>query len=231
MMWIVKVLQGVELLIRSMKFKVLEVSARMKVKSYGTREYSVAVYMSDSLLEKMMSWGSESAWPELEMLMTCLGSGSKVLDVACGVAPVYEMLAGMGLEYSGCDISEYYLGVAGERGVPKWRLSVVDINKMPYQDGEFDIAFSIGSMEHIPTDQLSNVVDEISRVSSGRSLHHIPVSKSGMDEGWVNLDQSYLCNSESWWLGLLKECGLRTRVLKSRWEGSLCYGRWFVCSR
>ncbi len=76
-----------------------------------------------------------------------------VLEAGCGVGMASAYLAKRGLNVTGVDLDDEQIAMAktfqGESG--NLRFMVDDITTLPFEDGKFDMALSIGVMHHIPT--------------------------------------------------------------------------------
>jgi ubiquinone/menaquinone biosynthesis C-methylase UbiE len=190
----------------------------------------LAIYSDPRFAKALESWGEDNAWTEIQLLLaTCRG---RVLDIACGTGKVIEILSRFpGIELYGCDISHFLIRRALARGISATRLLVCDASQTPYLNGHFDYAYSIGSLEHFTRDGIAKVIWEASRITRMSSFHHVPVSRSGEDEGWITVDQSYYNNSENWWLERFSETYRSIRLLPSAWHDDRSVGRWFVCSK
>ena len=196
----------------------------------GAGKPQLDVYWSEEFGDVLDSWGEGNAWDEIRFLLAA--RSGKVLDVACGTGTTMALLADLpGLEVHGCDISDYLIRRAVERGIPEQRLKVSDVTCMDYEEGAFDYAYSVGSLEHLDEDGLLKCVAECRRVVKGATFHHVPVSRSGADDGWVTRTQSYHNNSEGWWLDKFGSAYPQVSVLSSRWEDDISVGRWFVCEK
>src|SRR5215204_4158925 len=66
------------------------------------------VYWTEEMAKALEVWGADSAWNEIQMVMSpCKG---KVLDIACGTGKTIEILSKFPLlEVHGCDISEFLI--------------------------------------------------------------------------------------------------------------------------
>ncbi|KKR49117.1 MAG: hypothetical protein UT86_C0001G0089 [Candidatus Magasanikbacteria bacterium GW2011_GWC2_40_17] len=86
--------------------------------------------------------------------------GDKVLDLGCGNAVLYEILAGKSIDYVGLDVSSKLLNLAkknissvkknGERA----RLIKGDIVDLPFSKNQFDWVLSLAVLHHIPSREL-----------------------------------------------------------------------------
>ena len=187
------------------------------------------IYFDPAFAEVLEKWGVKNAWREIQFL---LGDRTgKVLDLACGTARTHDFIKRFTcLEYYGCDISSMLIERAIKRGISNERLRVQDAAKLDYADGQFDYLFSIGSLEHFTLAGLRSTLAECRRVCRGINFHQIPVSRSGLNEGWITPYQSYWNNSEKWWSDIFKEVfGSNLWVMTSKWGDSKSRGVWFIC--
>jgi SAM-dependent methyltransferase len=195
--------------------------------STAPEEQDLEIYWTEQAIRSMEVWGTGNAWDEIQYLM--VGREGKVLDIACGTGKVMEILSGFPrLELYGLDISDVLIRKARERGLPGDRLFACDATSLPFEDGQFDYSYSIGSLEHFTEKGIAGFVGEAHRVTRGASFHQVPVSRSGEDEGWLTTMQSFHNNSVGWWLERFRPAFREVHVLDSRWEDSISVGKWFV---
>jgi ubiquinone/menaquinone biosynthesis C-methylase UbiE len=88
----------------------------------------------------------------IEMLADVRG---RVLDVGCGPAMMAPVLAAMGLEVHGIDLSGEMVRRAGERMAGdalagRSHFAVGDFERLPYPDGFFDAVIAMGVLEYLP---------------------------------------------------------------------------------
>src|SRR5258707_4147107 len=197
-------------------------------KKTGDRQ-DTEIYFDPAFAEVLETWAVKNAWREIQVLLS--ERTGKVLDVACGTGRTHDFLKRFKqLEYHGCDISSMLIERAVERGISRESLRVLDATKLNYTDGEFDFLFSIGSLEHFTLDGLRSTLAECRRVCRGINCHMIPVSLSGLNEGWITPYQSYWNNSQRWWQRLFEETfGCNVWAMSSKWEDLQSRGVWFVC--
>jgi SAM-dependent methyltransferase len=190
----------------------------------------LALYWDPQMAALLETWGEGNAWHEIRLLLT--GRSGKVLDIACGTGRVMDIVgADASLEVHGCDISDYLIGKAAERGIPRERLTVCDATHLPYQDGRFDHAYSIGSLEHFTEEGIEQVLAGCRRTVRGLSFHMVPVSRSGADEGWITPYQAYFNNSVGWWMERALRSYPRVTIADSIWSDERSVGKWLVCAR
>jgi ubiquinone/menaquinone biosynthesis C-methylase UbiE len=188
----------------------------------------LGIYWDPEFAKLLETWGEGNMWNEIQLLLVnCSG---RVLDCACGTGTVIERLRKYPrLEVHGFDISDFLIGKAVERGIPRERLTVADATQTPYPDERFDYSYSIGSMEHFTEEGIEKFMADNHRVTKIAGFHSVPVSRSGRNEGWINLGQSYFNNSIDWWLEKFQKSYRTVYVFDSRWDDALSVGKWFVC--
>lgn len=114
-----------------------------------------------------------------------LKAGQKVLDVGCGMAHLlYELLRVVpGLQVYGIDISEYALSHAKEE--IQDRVQYGQAQDIPFDDDEFDLVISLTTLHNLKVFDLKKAIQEIERVSKGKS--YIVVESFRNDQEEVNL--------------------------------------------
>jgi ubiquinone/menaquinone biosynthesis C-methylase UbiE len=188
------------------------------------------IYWTQEMADVLETWGEGNAWTEIEYLMVnCKG---RVLDIACGTGKTMQILSKyQALDIFGVDISNLLIDQAIARGIPKDRLMLGDATKLNFSDDHFDYGYSIGSLEHFTSNGIDECIRECRRVVKAASFHHVPVSRSQADEGWITPNQSYFNNSEQWWRNKFAAVFSRVYVLGSRWDDQISVGKWFICSK
>lgn len=193
----------------------------------GKRDH-LDIYWDPGMAQLLESWGEGNAWHEIRLLLG--GRQGKVLDIACGTGKVMGIVqANARLEVHGCDISDYLISKARERGLAADRLTVCDAARLPYPDRSFDYAYSIGSLEHFPEEGIDQVFRECARAVKKLSFHMIPVSRDGRDEGWITPYQGYFNNGTQWWTAKARRVFREVAVLDSIWSDERSVGKWLVC--
>jgi ubiquinone/menaquinone biosynthesis C-methylase UbiE len=179
------------------------------------------------MADLLETWGEGTAWREIQLIVA--GRTGPVLDVACGTGRVMDLLAPYGLEIHGIDVSDALLNRAIARGIARDRLTLGDATRMPYADGAFEHAYSIGSLEHFTEQGIVACLSECRRVAKGPTFHQVPVSRSGRDEGWIRRRQSYFNNSVGWWLHLARGVYPNTVYIDSTPGDDISLSIWLVC--
>lgn len=107
----------------------------------------------------------KSEWRDIEKYII----GRTVLEVGCGTGQLVEYLTSRGFVAEGCDISEYAVSKARERG-----LNVINCNaeKLPYSSNSFDTVVSQHLLEHCPSDV--DALLEMIRVARFRVINVLP---------------------------------------------------------
>ncbi len=196
----------------------------------GQSSQELDVYWDPKMAQMLEEWGKGTVWEEIQYFMVnCKG---RVLDIACGTGKMMEINSKFpNITLYGCDISDFLLKKAVERGISEKQLLACDASNMPYETDFFDYAYSIGSLEHFTEEGIANFLKECRRTVKNASFHMVPVSDDGKDHGWVNLYQSYHNNSVEWWLGKYNSVFDTVYVFNSAWRGGGQLGKWFVCVR
>jgi ubiquinone/menaquinone biosynthesis C-methylase UbiE len=92
-----------------------------------------------------------------------------VLDVGCGIGNYHPFLTPVVGSVSGVDVSSACIAKAQERN-PAVSYSVYDGGRLPYPDGNFDVAFCICVIHHVPPDRWQQFVNEMRRVTRAKGL-------------------------------------------------------------
>lgn len=201
------------------------------IPSSDVKEQDLSLYWDPKIAAILENWGEGTVWEEIKyLLINCEG---KVLDIACGTGKNIVMNSFIKkIEIYGCDISDMLIDKAEDRGIPEHRLRVCDATQTGYQSNQFDYGYSIGSLEHFTQEGIENFMIEVNRIVSKKSFHMIPVSRSGLDEGWLKTIQSAHNNSIKWWLEKFERHFSNVYILDSRWPGDIISeGKWFICDK
>jgi ubiquinone/menaquinone biosynthesis C-methylase UbiE len=195
-----------------------------------TPTQNLGPYWDSNFIDCLDSWGEGNAWEEIQFLAS--GCNGRVLDIACGTGKVIQILNKFPeIDIYGCDISDFLIQKAISRGIDKNKLIVCDATKMDYNDNFFDFSYSIGSLEHFTEPGIEKCIAECYRVTKRHSFHLVPVSRSGINEGWKTTIQSFHNNSTDWWHEKFSLSYPDVIVLDSRWNDDLSVGKWFVCCK
>jgi SAM-dependent methyltransferase len=92
-------------------------------------------------------WGGFAA-PAREALVAAagIGPGMRVLDIGCGSGELCALIAERGAEAAGIDAAEGMIEIARRR-LPGADLRVGPMEQLPFQDGAFDVATAVNSLQ------------------------------------------------------------------------------------
>lgn len=118
----------------------------------------------------------------MELVMRIWGSPScKVLEAGCGSALTCSLLATVGANATGIDISQCALNfaqdIATEFGVQINTIRA-DWLRLPFLPDTFDVVFSLGALEHYPLEVQQAMLLEMARVSRKWIVLLVPNVKS-----------------------------------------------------
>ena len=195
----------------------------------NTDNQDLNLYWDPKMAELLETWGEDHAWNEIQMLL--VEAKGKVLDIACGTGITINIVEkNKNLEVYGCDISDFLIEKAVNKGINKDRLKVCDATNMEcYGNNSFDYSYSIGSLEHFTDTGILKFVEEVYRITQNLSYHMVPISSNGIDNGWITPYQSYYNNSEEWWMEKFKSKYKNVQSFKSGWKDEISIGMWFIC--
>jgi SAM-dependent methyltransferase len=156
-------------------------------------------------------------------------SNPSLLDVGCGVGLVHEMLGDKFPGLIGVDVAPETL-VEAQKRQPGGRFVRYDGRRLPFADGEFDLAYTVNVLHHVDPSAWPDFVAELARVTRSGGLvavfEHNPwnpmtrlvVNRCEFDEDAVLLGQRKLRR-------LLAEADLLERdhryILFFPWAGKL----------
>ncbi len=102
----------------------------------------------DAIYHRWQSHGTTHRRAFLESCRT-----GKILEVGCGLSMDGRFLSENGVDYQAVDLSFESLKLANEhfrQNDLRRRFSNADATRLPFQDGTFDLVFSIGVLHHVP---------------------------------------------------------------------------------
>ncbi|MFH1598585.1 MAG: class I SAM-dependent methyltransferase [Patescibacteria group bacterium] len=103
-------------------------------------------------------------WSEFAIFKKYIKSGDKVLDAGCGNGRLYDSLQGLGISYTGVDISPRLIRKAQGK-YPKVKFKVGDILSLPLADQQFNVLLSVATLHHVPsTGYRGQVIKDFYRV-------------------------------------------------------------------
>lgn len=87
----------------------------------------------------------------------------KVLDIGCGPGRDAKTFVEEDIEVIGIDISEEMLNIA-RKTVPDAEFKKIDMRNLPFDSNSFDGIWSAGSLQHIPKEEMDELLSDLYRV-------------------------------------------------------------------
>jgi SAM-dependent methyltransferase len=131
--------------------------------------YKIKVFFIETVILKWLLCGLFRLKPRPLTETEELFRGRRVLLAACGpgdvsTGPIIDGAA----EVYACDFSQSFANACrGNR--PRWHVCVANVVKLPFVDGQFDVAAIYSSLHHISS-SAESVLLELSRVTHGRII-------------------------------------------------------------
>jgi ubiquinone/menaquinone biosynthesis C-methylase UbiE len=98
----------------------------------------------------------------------------RALEIGCAVGAIVSHLNAFDIEAHGIDVSEW----AVENKLHE-NVSVGSAETIPFDDGYFDVVYSVHALEHLTPAIKDASLSEISRVCNGFQFHMLPILESG----------------------------------------------------
>jgi len=98
--------------------------------------------------------------PTIEEFVALLPKNPKILDLGCGPGHETKRLATLGADVIGIDYSRECVRIAKER-CPKCKFKIMDFRNPINSFGQFDGVFASGSLIHLKSDELPDVISRI----------------------------------------------------------------------
>ena len=126
---------------------------------------------------------------------------SRVLDVGCAKGFMMFDFQRIipGITVKGIDISPYAI----ENGLNKVRshMSVANANALPFEDDSFDAVISINTIHNLPKEECGKALQEIERVSRGKSFIMVDAFRTPEEEELMfhwNLTAQTILHVDEW---------------------------------
>ena len=116
----------------------------------------------------------------------------KVLEIGCAKGFVVEDLRSMGVNAYGLDVSEYAISKAVKKIKPYLYIGDARTYLVNFADEEFDVVFSLSTLECFTEAELPVLIAEMNRISK-RQFHTLTVDLN---------PKYYLSKDFDWWKGL-----------------------------
>lgn len=132
----------------------------------------------------------------------------RVMEFGCGVGRWVDFFQSRGCEFTGVDISAEMLEI-GSAKYPGIDFRRIDGKRLPFDDGQFDLVYSLTVLHHNPFDTQAEIVREMIRVvrPGGCLLLMEDIAHGGTRRSGFNM---FLRTSEDWKELVEKEPGMRT---------------------
>jgi len=130
-----------------------------------------------------------------------LDNNSSILDVGCAKGFMMHDFAEIipGITVKGLDVSEYAIENTIDDMKP--HVQVADARKLPYEDNSFDLVISINTIHNLERDDLAIALQEIERVSKGKSYITVDAYKDDEEKermfAW-NLTAKTIMSVDEW---------------------------------
>lgn len=138
-----------------------------------------------------------------------LKDSDKVLDIGCGKGFLVKDLLELNIDSYGLDISEY--AIKNSEIETYGRIHRGNAKELPFPDNSFDFVLSINTIHNLVKDDVILALQEIERVSKGKSFIQVDSYKTEEQkkvfEEWV-LTAQYHDYPEGW-LNLFKKAGFK----------------------
>jgi len=209
----------------------LQKKNKKKYFRFQNKKQSLEIYYDETMAHSLDTWGERNVWIEIQHLL--LNKTGRILDIACGTGRTMNILlkSNANIDIYGCDISDFLIKKAIDNGISSDKLKVCDATNLPYEENFFDYCYSIGSLEHFTESQIIEFLISSKKVTKYYGFHQIPMSRSNIDEGWIEPYQSYHNNSEEWWVAMCSKVFKQVKVLDSGWEDQLSIGKWLILNK
>ena len=126
-------------------------------------------------------WGKDKTlhdWGEVDLFRfsKLVGKGATVLDLGCGSGVQSKILADLGCEVCGLDLSPGMVAQAKKR-VPNAEFVVGDMTKMNFIDGTFSGVYARASFLHIPKKIIPKVLKSVHKILKNDGILYLAVKE------------------------------------------------------
>lgn len=147
----------------------------------------------DSMAEKF-SQTRKFFWRGLEFIKDYAEDGDRVLDFGCGNGRLLELFSGKKINYTGVDISQKLIDLAGQKyGTENIKFSKISgSDSLAFPNNSFKSVYSIAVFHHLPKAQAVRMAQELGRVTQGGGVVVITVWNLWQKKYGKNILQNWL---------------------------------------
>lgn len=131
-------------------------------------------YFTDNVYKESF-WDNEPFWDTRFDLLHNEFDFSSMLDIGCGLGSLVASALRAGIDARGLDASEY--AVEHSRAPEKVDLVNLDLGKLPYCDGQFELVVALDVLEHVDPTQIEYIVSELCRTARTYVVVKVPMTK------------------------------------------------------
>ena len=102
-------------------------------------------------------------WKDIKPLLRFAKDGDQILDVGCGNGRLYQLFTDLSIRFTGVDISSGLIDIA-KKSYPESNFIVSDMRKLPLDEEQFDITYSIAAVHHLPPEGQRETLQEVAQV-------------------------------------------------------------------
>ncbi len=122
---------------------------------FDTRKYSHKQQLVERHVKEVLRWATKNVGEDL-----LCGRGKSALDIGCAYGYTSRMLASLGYELIGSDVSRW--GIKQAKSILDSEFLVCDVQThLPFEDDKFDLVTCFDVLEHLPNPEkaLLNMFD------------------------------------------------------------------------
>lgn len=164
---------------------------------------------------------------EMPNTLKLLGNvkGKNILDLGCGTGIYAKTLKKRGAKVKGIDISEEMVRIA-RRENPDVEFRIGNVEKLPYNKGEFDIVLAALCLGHL--DNWDNVFKEVRRVLKPHGVFVFSIDNPVINSVKKAIFEGTKLNSNAIVNSVKKASGKNKFVLPNYFHQGLKISKWFV---
>ena len=135
----------------------------------------------DSVYESLVAYSKR--WNTIvDVFSGICTKNDRILEIGCGTGTFLKNLEKVGFNnLMGCDLAELVIDVAKEK-VKSANFSVGNMIDLPYENDSFDVVTFMGSLHHLPFNDIKLAIAQASRILRKGGLMVIADANSEMDD-------------------------------------------------